>query len=200
MGFIKAIQEDDRTDAGLVAAYRGTGDLKVLAQLYQRYMDLVHGVCLKYLEDPEAAKDAVMQIFEELVVKLRNHEVANFRSWLHVLTRNHCLMQLRAAKKLRTTDIDPELVQSADDGHLNGQMEKEEQLARMEDCIGTLPEEQRESIRLFYLEQKSYNQITELTGMEWNLVRSQIQNGRRNLRNCMEKKEKGTRSTNDPRI
>jgi RNA polymerase sigma factor (sigma-70 family) len=192
MGFIKSIQEDDRTDEALVSAYRSTGDLKVLATLFQRYMEMIHGVCLKYLEDPEAAKDAVMQVFEELVTKLRSHEVASFRSWVYVLARNHCLMQLRSQKKMRTTDIDPELVQSASGWHPEGVAGKEEQLVRMEDCIDGLPDEQRKSIRLFYLEQKSYNEITELTGLDWNKVRSQIQNGRRNLKNCMEKKEKET--------
>jgi RNA polymerase sigma factor (sigma-70 family) len=192
MGFIKSIQEDDRTDEALVSVYRSAGDLKVLATLFQRYMEMIHGVCLKYLEDPEAAKDAVMQVFEELVTKLRSHEVASFRSWVYVLARNHCLMQLRSQKKMRTTDIDPELVQSASGWHPEGVAGKEEQLVRMEDCIDGLPNDQRESIRLFYLEQKSYNEITELTGLDWNKVRSQIQNGRRNLKNCMEKKEKET--------
>ena len=43
------------------------------------------------------------------------------------------------------------------------------------------------TIRLFYLENKCHNEITEMTGMDWNRVRSLIQNGRRNLKNCMEK-------------
>ena len=190
MAFIRDMQDDDRTDAELVQRYRATGDLKVLAGLYQRYMDLVYGVCLKYLEDPEAARDAVMQVFEELVTKLRSHEVDRFRSWLHVLAKNHCLMQLRAQKKFRSTELDPEIMQSADEWHPEGRPDKEGQLTRLEDCIGGLPEEQRESIRLFYLEQRSYNEITTLTGLDWNLVRSRIQNGRRNLKNCMERKQK----------
>ena len=190
MAFIRDPREDDRTDAELVQRYRATGDLKVLAGLYQRYMDLVYGVCLKYLEDPEASRDAVMQVFEELVTKLRTHEVERFKSWLYVLARNHCLMQLRSQKRMKVTGIDTELVQSADEWHPEGGTSREEQLTQLEDCIGGLPEEQRESIRLFYLEQRSYHEITTLTGLDWNLVRSRIQNGRRNLRNCMERKQK----------
>lgn len=190
MAFIRDMQEDDRTDAELVQRYRATGDLKVLAGLYQRYMDLVYGVCLKYLEEPEAARDAVMQVFEELVTKLRSHEVDRFKSWLYVLAKNHCLMQLRSQKRHRTTELDPELMQSGDGWHPEGKPDKENQLNQLEDCIGGLPEEQRESIRLFYLEQRSYNEITTLTGLDWNLVRSRIQNGRRNLKNCMERKQK----------
>jgi DNA-directed RNA polymerase specialized sigma24 family protein len=55
-------------------------------------------------------------------------------------------------------------------------------------CLGTLPQDQRKTIELFYLEGKCYNEIAELTGLEWNKVRSYIQNGRRNLKICMEER------------
>jgi hypothetical protein len=57
-----ASEPDDQT---LIAAYRSSSDLKIVAQLYQRYLDLLDGVCLKYPGEPETAKDAVMDIFEE---------------------------------------------------------------------------------------------------------------------------------------
>ena len=78
----------------------------MLGELYQRYMELVYGVCLKYFRDPEESKDAVMNIFEELVHKLTVHNVENFKSWLHVLAKNHCLMQLRKKNRVKTADVD----------------------------------------------------------------------------------------------
>lgn len=159
----------------------------VLGELYQRYMELVYGVCLKYYKDPEPAKDAVMMIFEELVSKLKKHDVDNFRGWLHQVAKNHCLMQLRTPKNLKTVEFKGELVQSEDNVHLNGIMEKEENFLKMESCLGTLANEQRDTIRMFYLEGKCYNEIVEATGLEWNQVRSLIQNGRRKLKICMEK-------------
>jgi RNA polymerase sigma-70 factor (ECF subfamily) len=130
-----------------------------------------------------------MNIFEELVLKLKVHEVENFRSWLHVLAKNHCLMQLRKKNRIRTTDIDPSLMQSTEEWHHNGVMDREERLSLMEDCMKTLPDEQKRSVELFYLQSKCYHEIAEITGLEWNKVRSQIQNGKRNLRLCMEKKQ-----------
>lgn len=150
-------------------------------------MELVYGVCLKYFKDTEAAKDAVMQVFEELVSKLRKHEVENFRAWLHQVARNYCLMQLRTPRNLKTVEFKTELVQSEEYVHLNGVLEKEEQLNSMQDCLGELTPDQQQAIRLFYLEGKCYNEIVEITGHEWNQVRSFIQNGRRNLKNCMDK-------------
>ena len=150
--------EKPLTDKELVALYKESGDMAVLGELYQRYMELVYGVCLKYYKEPETAKDSVMQIFEELVSKLKKHEVDNFKGWLHQVAKNHCLMQLRTPKNMKY-------------------------------CLGTLTKEQSEAIKLFYLEGKCYNEIVEMTGQEWNQVRSLIQNGRRNLKLCMEKTE-----------
>jgi len=160
--------------------------MKHLAELYQRYMDLAYAVSLKYLKDSEAAKDAVMEVFEELIEKLRRHEVTNFKSWLYTLVKNHCLMKLRSAQRNRSVIIEENSMQLAEDVHQEVD-EKEWQLQQMSDCIGKLAEEQKVTIELFYLQQKCYKEITQITGLEWNKVRSLIQNGRRTLKICMDK-------------
>ncbi len=194
MSFIKNISHNSLSDKELVALYKESGDMSVLGELYQRYMELVYGVCLKYYKEPETAKDSVMLIFEELVTKLKKHEVDNFRGWLHQVAKNHCLMQLRTPKNMKTVEFKSELVQSEENVHLNGVLEKEENFKKLEHCLGTLSKEQKETVQLFYLEGKCYNEIVEITGLEWNQVRSLIQNGRRNLKICMEKAESGVRS------
>jgi len=187
--FLKNIPPDATTasDQELVNAYRQSSDLKILAALYQRYMDLLYGVCLKYFRDPEPARDAVMSIFEELVHKLHRHEVEHFKGWLYTLAKNHCLMQLRSSNRVKVQPFDPENMQSAEELHLNSVMEKEEHLDRMAKCIETLSADQRAVIELFYLQNKCYNEIKTITGLDWNKVRSNIQNGRRNLKICMER-------------
>jgi RNA polymerase sigma-70 factor (ECF subfamily) len=178
------------TDAELVMQYKESAEPEVIGALYQRYMDLVYGVCLKYLKHPENAQDSVISIFEELVVKVPKHEIDNFKGWLYTLAKNHCLMRLRSNKKQPVVHFDVELMQSEENVHLNGELEKEENFQRLEFCLGQLPAEQKNVIELFYLQGKCYNEITELTGLEWNKVRSYIQNGRRNLKICMDQKEK----------
>jgi RNA polymerase sigma factor (sigma-70 family) len=176
----------------LVAAYQRTRDLGLLGVLYERYMELVYGVCLKYLREPETAKDAVMAIFEELSQKLHRHQVTHFRGWLYTLARNHCLMQLRSAKQIRVNGLDPDRMQMPDELHLNDVLEKEDRLAQLSKCLDTLPPEQKKALELFYLQDKSYKEIETLTGQDGNKVRSHIQNGRRNLKVCMEKNESVT--------
>ena len=177
----------DQDDLSLIAQYKRTGNLEVLGALYNRYMHLVYGVCLNYFKEEEASKDAVMQIFEELVVKLKLHEVQNFKSWLHVLTRNHCLMAIRKASKNNTVSIEDVFVENADFVHLDIEDTKEKQLTVMEKCMATLPEEQRISVDLFYLQEKCYKEVAEITGFEMLKVKSYIQNGKRNLKICIEK-------------
>jgi RNA polymerase sigma factor (sigma-70 family) len=188
LSFIKNISPQNLSDHELVMLYKKSGDLKVLGELYQRYMELVYGVCLKYFKEPETAKDAVMAVFEELVPKLQKHEVENFKGWLYMLAKNHCLMQLRSSKNRHVQEFDAERMQLTEEVHLNGVMEKEEHLDGLQDCMQALSNEQRTTVTLFYLENKCYKEITEVTGMEWNKVRSLIQNGRRNLKICMEQK------------
>jgi len=171
----------------LLAEYRSTGDLELLGKLYEQYMPLVFGLCLKYFRDEEQSKDAVMQIFEELVKKLRVHEVTNFKAWLYTLSRNHCLMVLRSSSKHEMLSIDENFMENEAFVHLNLEDDTEEKLSIMAKCIEDLPSEQKVSINLFYMEQKCYKEVADQTGFELNKVKSYIQNGKRNLKICIEK-------------
>jgi RNA polymerase sigma factor (sigma-70 family) len=189
--FLKNISGNE-TDKELLATFKQTGNREYLSSLYQRYMDLVFGVCLKYFKEAERSKDAVMDIYIELEKKLLQHEVENFRGWLHVLARNYCLMQLRSPKNMKTTEFSTNFMQSGENTHLdNEQVIKEENLNKLKHCVDSLPAEQQQSVALFYLENKCYNEITAITGYDWNKVRSYIQNGRRNLKICMEQGQNG---------
>jgi len=183
--FIRKILSAEE-DHVLVQLYRNEGNIDILGELYNRYMELVYGVCLKYMKEPEDAKDCVINIFEELIIKLKKYEVDNFKGWLYQLAKNHCLMKLRG-KKNQPYVIDADIMHLQENIHLDGVMEKETQLNTMEYCIEQLPHEQKQAIELFYLKEKCYKEIADSTQTDINKVRSFIQNGRRNLKICMEK-------------
>lgn len=180
--------EDDRK---LIEKYKQTGELAYIGTLFKNYMHLVYGVCLKYLKHREESQDAVMQIFEKLIEKLKHHEVEYFKSWLYVLTKNHCLMKLRSGEFRDTTHVqnlyDTDMEKSAWMHH-NSESLLEEDLLALEECINKLQNEQKQCIQLFYLESKSYKEITLITRFDFNKVKSYIQNGRRNLKICLDKK------------
>ena len=188
LAFLKTIKHSAADDQELLNQYRESGDISLLAELYQRYMDLLYGVCLKYLKQPEPAKDAVMAVFEELVSKLKKHEPTHFKGWVYTVTKNYCLMQLRSASNIHSRTLDPDLMQLTEEVHLNGVFEREENLNQLTECLEALSTEQKTSVELFYLQEKCYKDIAAVTGLEWNKVRSLIQNGRRNLKICMEQK------------
>lgn len=176
-------------DAELLEQYRSGKDVRVLGRLYARYIELVYGLCLKYLQNEEDASDAVMEVFEVLVQKALQHEIRDFKPWLYVLAKNHCLMLLRKSGKQQEKTFDPAVMYSLSPEHLSEESEaetRETQLKRLEACIEKLSNEQKRCIRLFYLENLSYKTIADQEKLDLGLVRSFIQNGRRNLRNCME--------------
>jgi len=176
-------------DEALLALFQDKGDLDVLGELYTRYMHLVLGVALKYLGNREDARDAVMQIFEKLITDLPDQEIRTFKSWLYVLTKNHCLMEIRSRKsrdnKADDLKIEMKFMESRDEVH-----PIDEDGFSMEDalkaCIEKLKEEQKQCIRLFYYEKLCYREISAKLALEEKKVKSLLQNGKRNLKICLE--------------
>lgn len=177
-------------DEALLHAYVNQGDMGCFGALYSRYIPLVYGLCLKYLKSPELAEDAVMQLFEELSEKVKRHDIANFRSWLYKVAQNHCLQIMRRRQMEFTVDWQSQPADSAEFLDLLGENGDQEQLKALEHCMKHLPEEQRICIREFFLAEKSYAEISEEKGYELKGVKSYIQNGKRNLKLCIEKTTK----------
>ena len=177
------------TDGELIAKYLDENNMEALGVLYQRYMHLVYGVCLKYLKNREESKDAVIQIFEKLIAEIKKHEVKNFKSWLYVLTKNFCLMELRKSganeRKIQKyfnenfMDSDENLhpIDETDNLALNSALQK---------CIEKLKNGQKQCIKLFYYEEKCYQEIADFMSISLKEVKSFIQNGKRNLKICLE--------------
>ena len=177
------------TDLELIELYKESDKNEWVGILFSRYTSLLYGVCLKYLKNRDEAKDAVMQLFEKLVTTLKEHEIEHFKSWLYVTARNHCLMKLRSQKGKYTEEISPYLMETSTEMHLEEQTTLESNLSKLENCIEKLGGEQKECVKLFFLQEKCYQEVSELTGFDMGKVKSYIQNGKRNLKICMETNE-----------
>ncbi len=180
---------DELSDQELLSRYQKNGDIKLVGILYDRYAHLVYGVCLKYLQNREESKDAVMQIFEKVIEELKSREVHNMNSWLYVVSRNFCLMEIRRRKK--TIDIS-EAIEKNENFIMESVDEMnpiEEQLddIKLKECLEALTSEQKRCIKLFYYKEMCYKEISELTNYDIKKVKSYMQNGKRNLKNCMDK-------------
>ena len=179
------------SDEELLEKFRLSGNLDLLGELFSRYMHLVYGVSLKYFKDRDEAQDAVMNIFEKLVADLPKHEVQNFKSWLYVLTKNHCLMEIRSKKssdrRLEGLKIEQEFMESEYNMH---PIDREEEFLSdaLKDCIEKLKSEQKQCIELFYYKKLCYQEVAEKLNMDEKKVKSYLQNGKRNLKICLEGK------------
>lgn len=176
------------TDREILVLYRKTGDRDLVGELFRRYTRFVFLVCMKYLGDEEQAKDASMQIFENLMAGLRKHDVETFKPWLHTVAKNHCLYQLRGARHLQvvTEELKNNAARDMESGYeLHQEDDKELRLTKLEDAILLLSKEQRICIELFYLKKKCYQEIMEITGSTFDQVKSHLQNGKRNLKILM---------------
>ena len=181
------------TDQQLVEKYKSTRQVALVTELFSRYTHLIFGVCMKYLKNQEDSKDATMHIFELMQEKLLEHEVTNPGGWIHVATRNHCLMQLRSRKL--DDEKEKELMNNMEFSipeHHTVDVGDETNLKLLNTCLDQLSTEQKKCVKLFYLDEKCYRQVANLTGYELKKVKSYLQNGKRNLKICMEKNsEKG---------
>jgi RNA polymerase sigma-70 factor, ECF subfamily len=186
-----SLRNESFSDDELIRKYRETRDPEVLGSLYKPYMVLVYGVCMKYLKNREDSQDAVMQIFEVLVNDIPRFEIRNFKNWLYGVSRNYCLMQLRkktGLKNRHTEDLTGIFMESDPVTHPIEEEITEDLQDRLKNCMEQLKEEQRRCVELFYYGQKCYKEIS----MEMNIgeqkVKSFIQNGKRNLKICLDSK------------
>ncbi len=174
------------SDQDLLDQYFKSKNNNLLGILLQRYSLLLLGVCMKYLKNEEAVKDAVQQIFLKVIHELQRYRVQYFKSWLYMIARNYCLMQLRKHGIENAAEINENIVE--EQTSLANEMEKERLIAMMESSLNELNNEQKTCITLFYLDKRSYQQISEQTGFTPMQVKSFIQNGKRNLKLLVEKK------------
>jgi RNA polymerase sigma factor (sigma-70 family) len=180
------------SDEELVNLFRESGDQEIIGVLFRRYTHLVLGVCIKYLRDREVARDITMGVFESLFSSLKKYEVHNFKSWLFTVVRSHCARALRDKKKDPVIipweeNLMQEVMEKDGFSHLNNNNESEERIRKLNRAVGDLSPGQQQCLLLFYLEGKSYQQITEATGFTMNEVKSFIQNAKRNLKINLER-------------
>jgi len=186
MRFLRSRKVFQQDDSVIIEAYRNTSDNQYIGILFDRYSHLVFAVSMKYLKNEEDSKDVVLQVFEKLSGDLKKYQINQFSSWIYSVTKNHCLRQL----KKRSFPI------QLDDTHTYFAVEEEDIkpgeltdhfLEHLGDALEHLNEEQKTCVRLFYLEEKSYKEIEEVTGYTYEKVKSYIQNGKRNMRIFLEK-------------
>jgi len=176
------------TDEDLLHNYGLTRDRKIAAELFSRFTHLVFGVCFKYLKDESKAKDALMNVFERLLNNPPDQEIRNVKNWLYTVTKNQCLFELRQEntvlryKEKKFSELKAEIMEKQISAFPDDGKDEALESEKLHNAVRKLKEEQKKCIELFYFEEKSYAEISAITGYTFNQVKSHIQNGKRNLK------------------
>lgn len=176
-------------DKELLDKFYSDGNNEWLGVLLKRYTMLLFGVCMKYLKDEEEAKDTVQQIFLKVITELSKYKVEFFKSWLYMMAKNLCLMKIRDRQGRVPLELTDNVAAYEEINNTSELLEKDKTLSLVEEGLNELNEEQKVCLKLFYFDKKSYQQITDLTGFNLLQVKSYIQNGKRNLKQIVEKKK-----------
>jgi RNA polymerase sigma factor (sigma-70 family) len=175
-------------DEELIIQYKSNQDLQTLTDLYKPYMTLIYGSCLKYLKDQGEAEDAVMDIYEKIAKKILTSDIQSFKAWIYMVTRNHCFEVLRRRGRKIDKETDPTIMYSMEVFHPDTD-HNEVTIAVLRQCLNELEDFQKSCVEMFYYKKMSYVEIAEQLEVSYNQIRSRIQNGRRNLKVCMDKNQ-----------
>ena len=187
-------KKEYNSDEELLQHYKKSGNKEVFADLFKKHVKVVYGTCLFYLQDKDEAQDATMQLFEKLMLDINNREIDNFKGWLSFVVRNHCITLIRKNKS-NTKNIKSYYEFEYEEPDYD----KEEKISGVSDdvllenmklCLPKLKENQRICVELFYLKNKSYQEIANETQFTLNEIKSFIQNGKRNLKLLLEEQNR----------
>ena len=195
---VKTNRYDSLSDNELLENYYQSKHPQWIGILLERYTLLLLGVCMKYLKNEDEAKDAVQQVFLKVLIEVAKYKIDFFKSWLYMVAKNHCLMKLRDRPGKTSTELHDNLAVAAGMEPDTGELwQNDKTIELMEAALKELNREQQQCVTLFYLQKKSYQEISEQTGYSLMQVKSYIQNGKRNMKILIEKKINDTVSKDD---
>lgn len=177
-----------KDDAGLVDGFLNGGERDFDA-LVTRYRDMIFNLCLNITGDYDEAVDCSQEVFIKMYKNLRRFEFrSSLSTWLYSIAVNTCRDHLSSAYRKRKVPIDgiENTLDTGKSGSPDFLFERSEQERAVREAIAKLPEEERVLVVLRDLEERSYEEIVEITGIKDGTVKSRLSRGRRRLRGMLE--------------
>jgi len=182
-------------DTALVKASRA-GDRAAFDRLVLKHKDKLFNLVYWYLGDYEQANDCTQEIFIKIFKNLKQFRFESaFSTWLYKIAMNTCKNMFKSAFhkwQKRTVPLErpkgsrgknPVLeIPDEAPSPANG-LERKERLLLIREAIGALPEEQKQVVMLRDIQGMSYEEISEVTGINPGTVKSRLARGRLELRN-----------------
>lgn len=194
MALFNSSENSGLKDEELISKYRFSHDNSYLGELFLRYIPYVYGVSLGTLKNQREAEELTLTVYNKISSDLKRIEVKNFNTWLYQLVKNLCNIEVKkkSAVEGESKNILIEELTHDDQGmYINA---TENTISEKIDtnslrlAINTLNENQKICIDLFYIQNKSYQEVADSTGFSLNQVKTNIQNGKRLLKTYLENK------------
>ncbi|MEX0770931.1 MAG: sigma-70 family RNA polymerase sigma factor [Balneolaceae bacterium] len=188
--------ESSREDDKLVSA-AVEGDEQAYANLMEKYQRALYFHIVKMVKEKEQVEDLVQEAFMKAFDNLSSYNTRYaFSTWLYRIATNHTIDYLRK-KKLKTLSIDEPVktrdgdmeIQLPDDSYETdrGIIRKQRQ-KMIRNAIHELPEKYRQVIEMRHMEEKSYQEISDLLDLPLGTVKAHIFRAREMLYKALKDK------------
>lgn len=181
------------SDEDLMEAFQN-GNEQAFNELVNRYQVRLHNFLFRYTKDHQDCEDLVQETFLRVHKSKHSYErIAKFSTWMYTIALNLAKSLYKKKQRMyevsiHKDDADPEdrEVVLEDSGILQDQ-ELHEKLCmeQLEKALMKLPDEFREVVMLRDLQQLSYEEVTEITGVPMGTVKSRINRGRAQLQHLL---------------
>ena len=171
----------DRDAALALVSRLRSGDSDAAGLLDELYRGALTRFCWGYLGSMEESEDALQDIWFKILTA--SHVPDAFRPWVYKIARNHCLNLLRSRAKRKDGQALPAASQL--EAFLTGQLTrlvKDETRSRLNELVAKLSGQQRETLRLRYVEGLSRVEIADVLEIPASVVKSRLFEGLKKLR------------------
>ena len=169
------------------------GDINSYNRLVLHYQGLVYNVAYRIMGEPQAAEDATQEAFISAYKALNRFRGGSFKSWLMRIATNACYDELRRRKRRPQSSLDELTEDNESSAFLHspgegpeGQQQQMELMRAIENCLQTLPDEQRVTAVLGDVEGYDYKEIADMTHVSLGTVKSRMSRARSKLRDCLQ--------------
>ncbi|GAA4460888.1 RNA polymerase sigma factor [Nemorincola caseinilytica] len=170
---------------GRQAAYAG---------LVERYRSYVFTLALRYVQDREVAEELAQDVFVKAYRNLASYRgESKFGTWLYTIVHTTCLSHMRKKGSNMVLPGEEKMTVLQDGLHEDAPTTRQEQRSRqayIEQAISQLPEVDAQVLSLFYIGERSVEEVARITGMTTTNVKVRLFRARQKLREIIERKYK----------
>lgn len=164
----------------LIQAGRGQEAFERLVPAYRRR---IFGLAFSILRDRAAAEDLAQEVFVKLWQALPRYDGrARLSTWIYAITRNAAVSALRARRRTVSLSDAVVLAQVQD---IAAEPAAEPVDARLRRQVDALPEKQRQAVTLYYLDERTVDEVAEMMGLPVNTVKTHLHRARASLASAL---------------